>query len=57
MLRGGASDQNLILFNDATIFNPSHFSTLSAFNPEVVKDLHYIKAGYLPNTVADFVCT
>ena len=24
-IRGGAADQNLILFNDATIYNPSHF--------------------------------
>ena len=24
-VRGGAADQNLILFNDATIFNPAHF--------------------------------
>src|SRR6185437_3899230 len=24
-VRGGAVDQNLILFNDATIYNPSHF--------------------------------
>lgn len=45
-VRGGASDQNLILFNDATIFNPSHFFGLfSAFNPEVVKDLQLYKSG------------
>ena len=45
-VRGGSSDQNLILFNDATIFNPSHFFGLfSAFNPEVVKDLQLYKSG------------
>ncbi len=45
-VRGGASDQNLILFNDATIFNPSHFFGLfSAFNPEVVKDIQLYKSG------------
>ncbi len=45
-VRGGAADQNLILFNDATIFNPSHFFGLfSAFNPEVVKDLQLYKSG------------
>lgn len=45
-VRGGSADQNLILFNDATIFNPSHFFGLfSAFNPEVVKDLQLYKSG------------
>ncbi len=45
-VRGGSSDQNLILFNDATIFNPSHFFGLfSAFNPEVVKDVQLYKSG------------
>ncbi len=45
-VRGGAADQNLILFNDATIFNPSHFFGLfSAFNPEVVKDVELYKSS------------
>lgn len=45
-VRGGAADQNLILFNDATIFNPAHFFGLfSAFNPEVVKDVELYKSG------------
>ncbi|MES2329442.1 MAG: TonB-dependent receptor [Bacteroidota bacterium] len=45
-VRGGSADQNLILFNDATIFNPSHFFGLfSAFNPEVVKDVELYKSG------------
>ncbi|TKK66908.1 TonB-dependent receptor [Ilyomonas limi] len=45
-VRGGAADQNLILFNDATIYNPSHFFGLfSAFNPEVVKDVELYKAS------------
>lgn len=45
-VRGGSADQNLILFNDATIFNPSHFFGLfSAFNPEVVKDVQLYKSG------------
>ncbi|RYF94442.1 MAG: TonB-dependent receptor, partial [Chitinophagaceae bacterium] len=34
-VRGGSADQNLILFNEATIYNPSHFfGMFSAFNPE-----------------------
>ena len=45
-VRGGSSDQNLILFNEATIFNPSHFFGLfSAFNPEVVKDVQLYKSS------------
>jgi hypothetical protein len=45
-VRGGSADQNLILFNNATIFNPSHFFGLfSAFNPEVVKDVELYKSS------------
>ena len=45
-VRGGSADQNLILFNDATIYNPSHFFGLfSAFNPEVVKDVQLYKSA------------
>ena len=45
-VRGGSADQNLILFNEATIFNPSHFFGLfSAFNPEVVKDVELYKSS------------
>ena len=45
-VRGGSADQNLILFNEATIFNPSHFFGLfSAFNPEVVKDAQLYKSS------------
>jgi carboxypeptidase-like protein/TonB-dependent receptor-like protein len=45
-VRGGAADQNLILFNDATIYNPSHFfGMFSAFNPEVVKDVELYKSS------------
>lgn len=45
-VRGGSADQNLILFNDATIYNPSHFfGMFSAFNPEVVKDVELYKSG------------
>ena len=45
-VRGGAADQNLILFNDATIYNPAHFFGLfSAFNPEIVKDVQLYKSS------------
>jgi hypothetical protein len=45
-VRGGAADQNLILLNDANIFNPSHFfGMFSAFNPEVVKEVDLYKGS------------
>ncbi len=45
-VRGGSADQNLILFNDATIYNPSHFfGFFSAFNPDVVKDVELYKSS------------
>jgi CarboxypepD_reg-like domain/TonB-dependent Receptor Plug Domain len=45
-VRGGSSDQNLILFDDATIYNPSHFFGLfSAFNPEVIKNVELYKSS------------
>jgi hypothetical protein len=45
-VRGGSADQNLILFNDATVYNPSHFFGLfSAFNPEVVNSVELYKSS------------
>lgn len=45
-VRGGAADQNLILYNDATIYNPSHFfGFFSAFNAEGVKDVELFKSS------------
>ncbi|RZL63421.1 MAG: TonB-dependent receptor, partial [Pedobacter sp.] len=45
-VRGGATDQNLILLNDATIYNPSHFfGFFSAFNPDLVKDVQLYKSS------------
>jgi hypothetical protein len=45
-VRGGSADQNLILFNDATIYNPSHFfGMFSAFNPDIVKGIELYKAS------------
>ena len=44
-VRGGSSDQNLILFNDATIYNPSHFfGMFSAFNPELINSVELYKS-------------
>lgn len=44
-VRGGSVDQNLILFNENTIYNPSHlFGIFSAFNPEVVDNVELYKS-------------
>jgi hypothetical protein len=45
-VRGGSADQNLILFNDATVYNPSHFfGFFSAFNPDVIKTAELYKSS------------
>lgn len=45
-VRGSTSDQNLVLIDDAVIYNPSHLAGfLSVFNPLVVKKLTLIKSG------------
>ncbi|OGX89590.1 TonB-dependent receptor [Hymenobacter lapidarius] len=45
-VRGGATDQNLILFNDATIYNPSHlFGFFSAFNPDILQGVELYKSA------------
>jgi hypothetical protein len=45
-VRGGAADQNLILFNDATVYNPAHFfGFFSAFNPDVIKTAELYKSS------------
>jgi hypothetical protein len=49
-VRGGATDQNLILFNGANIFNPSHlFGFFSAFDPDVIKDVTLYKSSIPAN--------
>lgn len=45
-VRGGASDQNLMLYNGNTIFNPMHmFGIFSAFNPDMVAESELYKGG------------
>ena len=45
-VRGGAADQNLILLDEATIFNSSHlFGLFSVFNPDAIKDIKLYKGG------------
>lgn len=45
-VRGGAVDQNLILLDEAIIFNSSHlFGFFSVFNPDAIKDVKLFKGG------------
>ncbi|WP_296313949.1 TonB-dependent receptor [Winogradskyella sp. UBA3174] len=45
-VRGGGADQNLILLDEATIFNSSHlFGFFSVFNPDAIKDIKLYKGG------------
>lgn len=45
-VRGGAADQNLILLDEATLYNSSHlFGFFSVFNPDAIKDLTLYKGG------------
>jgi hypothetical protein len=45
-VRGGSIDQNLILLDEAPVYNSSHlFGFFSIFNPDAVKDVKLIKGG------------
>lgn len=45
-VRGGAADQNLILLDEAIVYNPSHlFGFFSVFNADALKDATIYKGG------------
>ena len=45
-VRGGSTDQNLILFNDGILYNPTHlFGIFSAFNPDVISEVELYKSS------------
>lgn len=47
-VRGGSTDQNLILLDEATVYNPSHFfGFFSVFNSDAIKDVTLYK-GAIP---------
>jgi hypothetical protein len=49
-VRGGAADQNLILLDEATVYNPSHFlGFFSVFNSDAIKDISIYKGGMPAN--------
>lgn len=48
-VRGGASDQNLVLLDEAIIYNTSHlFGFFSVFNADAVKDIKLYKGAIPP---------
>ena len=49
-VRGGDGDQNLILVDEATVYNPGHlFGFFSVFNPDVIKEMTLYKGGFPAN--------
>ncbi|WP_291143908.1 TonB-dependent receptor [Flavobacterium sp. UBA7680] len=45
-VRGGSTDQNLILLDEATVYNSSHvFGFFSVFNSDAIKDIKLYKGG------------
>ena len=46
-VRGGSADQNLVLLDDALVYNPSHlFGLFSVFNPDAVQSVDLYKGGF-----------
>jgi hypothetical protein len=46
-VRGGGPDQNLILLDEAPVYNANHlFGFFSVFNPDAVKDVELYKGGF-----------
>lgn len=50
MVRGGAWDQNLMLLDEAIVYNASHLAGMySTFNPDIIKDIKFYKSGIPPS--------
>ncbi|MFA6467484.1 MAG: TonB-dependent receptor [Bacteroidota bacterium] len=46
-IRGGSTDQNLILLDGTVVYNPSHlFGFFSTFNNDAIKDIDLMKGGF-----------
>lgn len=49
-VRGGDADQNLVLLDEATVYNIGHlFGFFSVFNPDAIKDLTLLKGAFPSN--------
>jgi len=45
-VRGGAGDQNLMLLDEAIVYNANHLVGMySTFNPDIIKDMKFYKSG------------
>ena len=45
-VRGGATDQNLILYNGGTVYTPTHlFGLFSTFNSDIIDNMELYKSG------------
>ncbi len=50
-VRGGGSDQNLVLLNGATVYNPFHaLGIFSVIDPEIISSLEFYKGGFTPSS-------
>ncbi len=46
-VRGGTDDQNLVLLDEATVYNTGHlFGFFSVFNNDAIRDINIIKGGF-----------
>jgi hypothetical protein len=46
-IRGGSPDQNLVLLDGMTVYNPSHlFGFISTFNTDAIKDVELSRGGF-----------
>ncbi len=46
-VRGGSPDQNLVLLDGTTVYNPTHlFGFISTFNSDAIKDVELLKGGF-----------
>lgn len=46
-VRGGAGNENLILLNDAPIYNPFHaLGIFSVIDPEIINNINFYKGGF-----------
>jgi len=49
-IRGGTPDQNLIIWEDVTLYDPGHlFGMISAINPYIVDDIQVFKGVFDPS--------
>jgi len=49
-VRGGAGDQNLVLLNGTTVYNPFHaLGIFSVVDPEMISGMEFYKGGFSPD--------